>query len=332
MTEPFTKKFSFPFNYDNISEDYSFYKKWFQKHNELIKEVYLVPDDLGIKLFQDMNGYKEKELNLYENIKFLTFLKEHNIKITITFNNIFELKEITPEIISFLNKYKNLIDNIIIPNKTWIKPLKEIKNFFIKNTVINFPDIDNFDLDYYKDYDEIYFHDEIIHNLEKSKLLKEKINKPFGTVVNYIDCCTFCENKVKHYSLIKDKKYNYNTFCPTKIWGPYELLLKRNSIPGFNFSFVKYLEVIDTFKLQGRIKDTGTFENSIKIIENLYAYKKLILSEYKILYNVLSPKQIRGWEEEVLNCGGNCPDCNYCDNILKEIKNGKNGKERRIFL
>jgi len=314
----FYKRFSFPLNSEEIQKDISYYKIWFYKHKHLIKEMYFTLNDFGHKYMTDMNG----DEIVYDYRDFLKYIKSIGIKTTLTINNIFEINKIDNNILSIIQENKELIDIIIAPNEKWVSLLKNIKKFYIKNTVVHIPD-ETFIQKYHNIYDEIYIHDEIMHNHDKFLELKRKYQIKLGTVVNFIDCATYCVNKQKHYELVHKKQYDSNLFCPTKQFKSIEeLLLKRNSIPGFYYSYKQYLDVIDTYKLQGRVNSVGQEYNKImKLIENINKKSKILLPEYKILYSSFKSDNVFEWQKTVLNCGGICPECDFCNNLLLKKDN-----------
>jgi len=306
----FNNRFSFPFRVD-IEMNF----EWFQKHSSLIKEIYISPDIFNINM-NPMNGKENFKYNLPEYIKFFNDLKSIDIGVCLVINNIFNPPDLNT--IKRLIKKYDFITSVVVPDHSWLS-LKEL-NIEIKNTVIMNPSFDDILLGKYNDFDIIYIHDDIIHNKNKYKELK-RTGLKFGTVVNYSDCCTFCNKKQEHYKLINNKKYNYNTFCPTKMWSQHELLMKRNSIPTIRSEYQYYLDTIDIFKLQGR-GVTETFNSAINIIEGISSNQNIFTEEYFNLIRFLG-NDYKEWVHEVRNCGGNCLKCNFCDNIIKKRLDGR---------
>ena len=303
----FYKRISFPFNAYEIIKNKVIDITFFEKYRDVINEVYVNPSwNIQTK---DMNGYNQGLLE--ETEQFIKDIRLLNIKICYTFNDIW--LDYDPNI--------NLMgcDIVVVPNTEWLELKSSWPNIEFKNTVINLPTYDDINNGLYDGYDMIYIHDEIIHNHDLYLELKNRRNLKFGTVTNYIDCSTQCAFKDKHYAQIKDDLYGYNTFCATRNYGPVELLLKRNNIPGFLGEYKHYLDVIDIFKLQGR-NSTGNFKDAVDIVKNIFNSTELLTEDYSNLNKSLTPMQILKWKINVRNCTGICNECDYCDNILKDIK------------
>lgn len=315
----FTNRFSFPINVHEIITNKRIDIEWFKKHASVINEVYVSPDFLGLST-KDMNGANiiAKQDDLLE---LLMDIKACDIKICVIFNDVFEDEDsnmLTLQLFgNKLKYYQDLIDIVVVPNKSWLSLRDDYPHLEIKNTVINLPTFEEIERGDYDDYDCIYIHDEIIHNHDLYKSIKG--NRRFGTVVNYSDCSTNCQLKLEHYRLVKKEKYDANLFCKTVKYSPVELLLKRNSIPGWLSEFEYYADVIDIYKLQGR-NTTGTFESAIEIVEKVHAKYYEALSEYELLEREVPKLSLIKWKREVRNCGGDCDNCSYCDNILREIQ------------
>ena len=310
------KKFSFPINYKEILENMEYWVKWFERHSYYINEVYLTPIHLGID-FEDMNGQRldvDKDKVNY----LLSKIKQSGIKVCLIFNNIFEVgDEHLARFVEVMTLEEIIVDIVVVPNKGWIEPMKAL-GLEVKNTVINLPNADT--LDMYSDYDLIYIHDEIIHNHDIYKKIKENKGYRLGTVVNFGDCVTFCKYKSKHYKLLSKNMYEQNSgFCATKKFDVDELLLKRNNIPGYLSEYEYYADIIDIYKLQGR-SDTGTFVSAKEIVEGIATGNKILTTEYKGLLNRISPIEIDKWKIYKRNCTGECLDCEYCDVILHNMQ------------
>lgn len=308
---PFNKKFSFPINIQEFFVEKSCDIKWLEKYKTLINEVYISSDFMMLN-FKDMNG--ENSHNYFDNTEVINFLynvKKLDIKICVVFNDT-ELTE-SDRIKAFdaLKLYEDLVDIIVVPNKKWLVESKRQFNFMVKNTVINLPTFEEIDNGDYDAYDMIYIHDEVIHNFDKYKNIKGF--RKFGTVTNYVDCTTFCPYKLKHYNLVKKDNYDGNLFCPTTKYQPMELLMKRNSIPGFLSEYKKYLEVLDIFKLQGR-NTAGNFKEAMVIIENIFLQNDIIDPDYLKL-NEMTKIELLKWQLNIRNCGGMCEQCSYCDDL-----------------
>ena len=311
----FKKRFSFPINFDEIFVKKSIDLSWFERHAEVINEVYLEPSFTGINM-KDMNG-QNYAYDSATVIKFLEEIKSYGIKVCVIFNDVFDNStRLLEEFKQALVNCHTLVDIVVVPDKSWLVLREDYPHLQFKNTVINLPTYEQVRDGMYDDYDCIYIHDEIIHNHDLYKAIKG--SRKFGTVVNYSDCSTHCKFKREHYALVRKGKYDYNSFCKTKDYGPIELLLKRNSIPTMRSEFDHYLDVIDIYKLQGR-NTTGTFRTAVEIVEGIVNEQE-VFSEYTKLKEVLSPISIIKWKHNIRNCGGDCDNCSYCDDILKEIK------------
>lgn len=306
------KKFSFPINFNVMQEDVVYWKQWFKTHSEYINEVYLTPAHMGMR-FEDMNGrFEDVDSGLINDL--IESISESGINICIVLNNIFEITDSDiGEFEAILDTNKFIVDYVVVPSKSWIKPMKN-RGLIVKNTVLNLPTHDNFNE--YKDYDVIYIHDEIIHN--HNIYMEKKKGHKLGTVVNFSDCSTFCKHKRSHYKLLSKNLYEENSsFCITKKYTNTELLLKRNNIPGYISEYNYYSDIIDVYKLQGR-SNTGTFKTAKSIIENIYNGSSFLTEEYKNLTNKILPKTLDAWMKYKRNCGGDCVNCDFCDNIIKE--------------
>jgi len=307
----FNKKFSFPINIQEFFVKKSCNIEWLNKYKTLINEIYISSDFMMLN-FKDMNG--ENAYNYFDNttvINFLYAVKKLDIKICVVFNDT-ELTERDRELaFGALELYQDLVDIIVVPNKKWLIESKKQFKFMVKNTVINLPTFEEISNGEYDDYDMIYIHDEVIHNFDKYQNIKG--SRKFGTVTNYVDCTTFCPFKLKHYNLVKKDNYDGNLFCPTTKYQPMELLMKRNSIPGFLSEYKKYLEVLDIFKLQGR-NTAGNFKEAMIIIENIYLQNDIIDPDYIKLHEMTKINLLK-WQINVRNCGGMCEQCSYCDDL-----------------
>ncbi len=292
---------------------------WFKKHKSLINEVYLPPHFLGID-FKDMNGdnfnFTEDDFSRLRIL--LKHLVKEEIKICVIFNDIFTGTECLDNLLSVLNtKYGKLVDILVVPNNSWIKPIKAIRNIEIKNTVINLPTFEQIKNGEYDDYDMIYIHDEIIHNKELYKTIKG--DRKFGTVVNFSDCSTNCSLKYHHYEFIHKGMYEtHKTFCKTASYTVPEMLLKGNNIPHMLSEYLYYNDTIDIYKFQGRQDTTYTFESAKEIVENLLMESNILTKTFKKLEDDIGSKLLDEWKIKVRNCGGVCENCLYCNEILKD--------------
>ena len=233
----FKKRFSFPINFDEIFVKKSIDLSWFERHAEVINEVYLEPSFTGINM-KDMNG-QNYAYDSATVIKFLEEIKSYGIKVCVIFNDVFDNStRLLEEFKQALVNCHTLVDIVVVPDKSWLVLREDYPHLQFKNTVINLPTYEQVRDGMYDDYDCIYIHDEIIHNHDLYKAIKG--NRKFGTVVNYSDCSTHCKFKREHYALVRKGKYDYNSFCKTKDYGPIELLLKRNSIPTMRSEFDHY--------------------------------------------------------------------------------------------
>lgn len=310
----FEKRFSFPINHTEIFANKRISTEWFARHASVINEVYIDPSFLSIDT-KDMNGKNHIVDTGAVNV-FLHELKNYGIKVCVIFNDVFA--DSTP----LLNQFKRsldenpIVDIAVVPNKSWLTLKHTHPHVEIKNTVINLPTYQQVRDGEYDDYDVIYIHDEIIHNHDLYKDIKG--TRKFGTVVNYSDCSTHCKLKREHYKLVKIEKYDANKFCKTVKYSPVELLLKRNSIPGFLSEFEYYADVIDIYKLQGR-NTTGTFRTAVEIVESVHSKYPDAFPEYQLLKKTLNPISLIKWKHKVRNCGGDCDQCLYCSNILESM-------------
>lgn len=321
MTHPFKNKFSFPFNTLEIIKLYNEDSNllWFKEHSEIINEVYIDPIIFGFS-HNDMNGrsYDYNDNDIVFTI--LKIIKSYDIKISIVMNNIFE-EDLDLECVNKLITYSDLVDILVLPNEVHIEELKN--HFYVKNTVIRDPKVDEVMNGDYDDYDMIYIHDSIIQNLDIYTEMKKVKNLTLGVVVNFEMCYADCPHKRKHYKYISRKQDVEVDFCKPTRMGKMERLLKISSIPPLYREYEKYIDVIDCFKLQGRNPSTGNFGSAINIIEMIFNQEKTLqfdtdrFPDYKFL-NIIPLRIMNGWTKTKLNCGGLCDSCNYCDGIVEE--------------
>ena len=322
MTHPFKNKFSFPFNTIEILK---LYKEdcelaWFKHHAEIINEVYIDPIIFGF-YHNDMNGSSVDYTELKDVVlTILKKLKSYDIKISVILNNVFE-DDITTEDVERLIENKHIIDNLVLPSDRHVTELK--KHFYVKNTVILDPKIDEIYAGQYSEFDMIYVHDSVVQNLEKFKELKRNIPNDIGTVVNFEMCYASCPHKRKHYKFISRKQETDVDFCKPTTMPVLERLLKISNIPPLYSEYLKFVDVLDIFKLQGRNGQTQNWEFAINLIEMIFDKEKSIkfntrrFPRYHRL-NIIPLTTIRGWLTVKSNCGGDCEDCDYCDDIIAE--------------
>ena len=291
-------KVSFPFNNNEIINKHTVNVDFFKD----VYEVYTVPFFMDIQ-YDDMNGEPEKYSR--DAFKFLEQIHANGTKICVVFNNIFQEYDLV-QIEKELKRFRHLIDWIDVPNDDFL----QFNNFKIKNTVINVPSID--DIQNYSGYDLIYFHDDIIHNHDKFKAVK---NKPFGCVVNFNECVSYCKLKKQHYKAIANHDFNFDLkYCPAFKMDFLELLLKRCAIPEDVTEYKYYSDVIDVFKLQGR-KDRVIFENAVQIVNMLKNGTIPLHNQY--IRNHLSKLDYIKYKLKTRNCTGNCKQCKFCDDLIK---------------
>lgn len=292
-------KISFPYNINEIINkklDIDFFK-----NNPCIKEVYTTPFFTSSKA-PDMNG-RISTYNVAQALEYLYKLKALNINICIILNNpYYDYSNVMKELLSF----NDLIDWMDVCD---VALLKYNSIFKFKNSVINLPRIANYSN--YKNFDMVYFHDDIIHRhdefLEVNDILK-------GCVVNFTECLSYCHLKAKHYKSFNQGNYNFDEqYCPCHKMSNLQVLLKRCAILMDYSEYVYYSDVIDMYKLQGRV-DEDNFSNAVKIVTGITRHKidfKYPLKQYDYFQ----------WKVKVRNCRGNCPKCNFCDNLCKKYLN-----------
>lgn len=292
-------KISFPYNINEIINkklDIDFFKQ-----NPCIKEVYTTPFFINSNI-PDMNGVIPA-FNKKQALEFLYKLKESNINICVILNNpYYDYSKEMKELLSF----KDLIDWMDVCD---VSLLKYNYIFKFKNSVINLPNISNYK--YYKNFDMVYFHDDMIHNHDKFLSISDILK---GCVVNFTECLSYCDLKAKHYESFNRGNYDFDKlYCPCHKMSGMQLLLKRCAIPMDYSEYVYYSDVIDMYKLQGRV-DSDNFRNAVKIVKGITNHK--IDFKYP-----MSTFDYYRWKIKVRNCGGNCKTCNYCDNICKKYLN-----------
>lgn len=311
------KRFAFPINLKEIFINRRIGLGWFEEHAEVIHEVYVDPAFMGIHT-KDMNG-PNTNVDPDEVIQFLLDIKSIGIKVCVVINDIFSnTDELYNQFKGLYPSYAHVVDMLVVPNSGWLRLKDDYPDLIIKNTVINLPTFEQVRDGEYDAYDIIYIHNDIIHNHDK--WLDIKGNRRFGTVVNFGECLSICPLKQHHYERVQNGtdfpwvKFN----CPTKTFGIVERQMKRCSIPGYLVEFEYYSDVIDVFKLQGR-NNTLTFPTAIDIVESVYNNSKKTFGGYEVM-DFVSPITRHKWRKHVRNCGGNCVNCNWCDNILKELR------------
>ena len=295
------KKFSFPYRFGNMPD-----LAWFEKHHQLINDVYINPDIFGVDLIA-MNGPDLEDDR--DTLAFLKELRGLGIKICCTFNNIFA--DLSPNLyLDMEPELRELIDIIVIPDMSWLV-IKEHTDVELRNTLIN--DVGIYDIKNNPDYsklDCIYIHGENLRNVEKYKDIKN-----LGAVVNFNDCVSYCTVKHQHYSAINKSKFTAE-FCPTAKMTYLERILKVNRIPPFRSEYIFYEHYLKIFKLQGR-GTTDTFEAAISIIENLHNKQEHLTKEADIIDIFLKGLESLKWRNLIRNCGGDCSQCDKCNEYLK---------------
>lgn len=280
---------SFPFNVNEILRKGTVNLGWFKLHRDVVREVYCAPFFADIN-YRDMNGPPDKLLDT----KLLYQLREIGIGVCLTLNDVFH--PYPEDTVKELAKHRDLITALVVPDAAWVGALGFDISY--RNTVINLPTLEEAASGLYDCYDIIYVHDEIIHNHDKWLAIKGR--RKFGCVVNFQECVGYCSHKREHYKLISEGRYKLDAEgakgCPAQGLG--DLLPRmRCSIPEDYREYEYYSDVIDVFKLQGRAQDT-IFKNAMGVVE--------MLSKHQIS---AAPAL---WRYKVRNCGGNCPECQWC--------------------
>lgn len=305
------KRFAFPFNKHEILTDKTVNIEWFKKYAEIINEVYCDPNDLGIDV-NDMQEYHIQDevysYNKQEILDYFKSLKGIGIKTSLVFNDIFS--DYSHDVIdNFLREMREYIDILVVPNKEWL--IYKKYGYFIKNSVIEIATYEEIERGDFDDYDLIYVHDEIIHNHDLYKELKERRNLTLGCLVNNQNCWTTCPVKKKHYKYISRKGDHIKFVCNfTKNMDLQRL--QETVIPKLISEYDYYLDVIDLYKLQGR-RGKQIFRECIEIIELCYNdtdYHSLFLNKIDTIK----------WKNKIRNCGGDCPNCSYCEDLLNKYK------------
>ena len=322
MNHDFFKKFSFPIRTEFI-EDGVYTIQWFKKYQELISEIYLPAVMLNSFNF---DAHAANKINYtYKIEKFLqNITDETDIKICLVLNDIFiseqDEKKLYNELVVYLQNTTLNIISIVCPSRYFLKLKILFPKILLKNTVLLEPTYNQVINNEYNDWDYIYFHDDIIHNLEKFLLIKN--NKKFGCVVNLSNCRSSCQFKRDHY--FEFKNYNNNShqkissFCPAlESETEFERKLKDNAIPHTYSSYKKYLNVLDIYKLQGRRDENSSYE-CMKIIENVF-YKRENLLDNSI-FNIMLKTDFLMWENKIKNCSGYCNTCEFCDELVQKYK------------
>jgi len=321
----FYKKFSFPIHFQEVFKDKVDFLFFLKQHQSIINEIYFPP--YMFKL--DYDAHNGKHLTFTENEineinKFLKLVKKTtDIKFCLIFNDNFLSEEEENQKINEFEKYLENptipIDIIVATSKKWLK--FKNNNIVVKNSVVLLPTFNDISQGLYNDFDMIYVHDDIIHNQQKYKKLKEIIKKPLGVVVNFDWCRSNCPFKHQHYQDFKYLKElsqeRIDSYCPSIISGNKdENFLKDNRIPMFYSAYKKYIDTIDIFKLQGR-RDKDAFHNAVQIIKNIFI-KNEVLDPYFYTPEKIRIKKYKNiWINKILNCGGECTSCDFCDNLLK---------------
>ena len=322
----FHKKFSFPIHFQEVFKDRVNFLFFLKKHQSIINEIYFPPYMFSL----DYDAHNGKHLVFSENeIKeihnFLNLVKKMtDIKFCVIFNDKFTTEEEEDkkinELDEFLKDPKIPIDIIVVTSKKWLKFKKN--NITVKNSVVLLPTFDEISQGVYNDYDMVYIHDDIIHNQQKYKKLKEETNLKLGVVVNFDWCRSNCPHKNQHYHDFKYLKElsqpRIDSYCPSIVGGNKdENFLKDNRIPMFYSAYKKYLDTIDIFKLQGR-RDKDAFHNAMMIVKNIFAEQEILDPTFYMPSKIKIKKYKNIWINKILNCGGDCNTCNFCDNFLKK--------------
>lgn len=296
------KKFSFPYRTGDMPD-----LAWFKRHQDLINDVYINPDIFGYKM-QGMNGFDAPE---EKTLEFLKSLKALGIKISATFNNIFT--DMRPEaFLSLDEEYKHLIDILIVPDHSWLSLKKDNKyNIEFRNTVIMDITKEELDRGDLEGYDCIYIHGDNLRNLKAYQNYNN-----LGAVVNFNDCVSWCPIKKNHYAEVNKEKFDNDGFCPVKKMNPETAFLKVNRIPPFLSEYIFYSDYLKIFKLQGR-GSTDTFEDAINIIENIHNGNELLTKDARRIHEMLPGLKLHKWLYELRNCGGDCRECSFCDELIK---------------
>lgn len=317
----FKNKFAFPFNYDEIIQ--MDYQKWFKDHSEIINEVYFDGNMLfDEKLFQDMNGKNSVKSDGF--LETLLAVKANDIKISAIFNDIFSIETYQEKLLELFDDKFSFVDILVVPLYTNKEILKKLKSkFFIKNTVIDDPNIEDIEKGIYDDFDMIYVHDAVVQNLALYEKLKSKKPLKIGTITNFEMCYADCPHKRKHYRYIKQKANVEVQFCKPTRMSVLERTLKISNITPLYSQYEKFLDVLDCFKLQGRNESTENFDFAKNIIEMIQLQEKSILvdvgrfPDYEF-FNRIPIRVQRNYLKTKLNCTGKCDSCSFCDDIIED--------------
>ena len=293
---------SFPFNYHVISTwaDLSFFKR----NANLLSEVYTPPIFME---YQDaLTDFPDTKPDPIKALSILKSIKALEIPINVVLNN----QNFKYDAAQLLD-YKDLISTVTIYNREylWLK-----KYFRVKNSVINLPTYAEVSRGEYDDFDVIQVHGDIIHNHDA--WLKIKGTRTFGCISNFNICVPYCTLKAKHYKAAsKVEHLDESLFCPAEKLSDDLRLMQRDSIPSTEYRY--YADVIDLFKLEGRASD-DVFLEACDIVQALNGHG-VVQSEVYLKDRL--GKRYEAYLKRVRNCGGNCPQCGYCQALLRASDN-----------
>ena len=321
----FHKKFSFPIHFQEVFKDKVKFLFFLKQHQSIINEIYFPPYMLNL----DYDAHNGKHLTftneeVEEIHRFLNLVKKTtDIKFCAIFNDRFLNEEEENAKISEFEKYLENpvipIDIIVVTSKKWLKFQKQ--NIVVKNSVVLLPTFDEIKQGLYNDYDVVYIHDDIIHNQKKYEELKKQTQLQLGVVVNFDWCRSNCPHKYQHYHDFKYLKEasqpRIDSYCPSIVGGNKDKnFLKDNRIPMFYSAYKKYVNTIDIFKLQGR-RDKDAFHNAMQIVKNVFLEQEILDPTFYVPEKIKIKKHRKTWINKISNCGGDCNNCTFCDNFLK---------------
>ncbi|MCP4136013.1 MAG: hypothetical protein GY754_33900 [bacterium] len=346
------KMFSMPLYAGINEEQFEEFKGFLKEYAHLVYDIYFT---LPLAPFAEdaVGGIQQGNatgFNIYNDLeKILSLQEESGVTLSATFNNIFVSPE-NPNLESFIENftpvYEMGIRSITIPFSSW-SFAGNLKNKFpgisIKNTVLwklrtarEFWNSAEAGFDYIN-LDRVLLRNQAvlweIHEARQAFHRKTGKYIYLSVLANETPCRGYCPFREEHSSLAAGHKKGILGFPSHFTICLYDLLERRNTenpgnalklafAPPYKEDFEKVAEVVDVFKMFGRLVGKS-FNQSMAAIKN-YSSGKGFFPDFEALLNNIEEKRelgdlVANWREKIEDCNFNCWKCNLCDRVFTQL-------------
>jgi|GEM_PF-881711 len=243
-------------------------------------------------------------------------------------------KKIFSKIIDYIQKLKSLgLRSVIVTNPVYISEIKEqIKEIEVESSVNCYVKTVEHAL-YLKDLgvDILVIDRDINRNISLIKKIKNKTGLKIKIMLNE-GCLRNCPFRNMHYNFIAHTKLKLKTEMISGIF--FEKwcmkILSQNPAKIFSIPFIPpdalkyYIQFVDYFKISSRDSSTSIIEFRLKAYINQNFNGNLLslldCSGLGPYFKYIDSKVLNegNFFKKMLECTGNCNECNYCSKLVNE--------------